>query len=57
MLHTLFKENLPTIYEKIIKLNVSIELIFGRYLLTMCSGLFSNELVYRIWDLLFYTYN
>jgi len=57
LLKTLIKEHLPVIYEKMAKLNFSIDIFFGKYLINMCSELFPYELVFRLWDILFYTYN
>ena len=40
-----------------IEFEISIELLFGNILLTLCSDLFNNEALFQLWDALFYEAN
>lgn len=53
MLKILLKE-LPELNDKFNEMEIPLEFYFSEQLLTMFSGLFSCEILFRVWDVIFY---
>jgi hypothetical protein len=48
------KANIPDIHDKICELGLPLEYYFGNCFLDIFSEYFNNELLFRVWDMLFY---
>ena len=48
------KEFLPKVHYKFLEVGISLEFYFGDCFLNMYSNFLSNEIMFRVWDILFF---